>query len=167
MYKKLISFDFDGTLIDTPTPDVGIPIWEKEIGSKWPGKGWWANSESLNTNVFKPELIEHIYDHFINYSINSDHYVFIATGRIKRLEKHVKNVLGIYNIDNDLYCNTGGDTFSFKTNLFETLIQKNPKADELIMFDDRDEHLEQFKIWAKKQKVKITIYDSKTNEIIF
>jgi hypothetical protein len=56
MVKKLVSFDFDGTLIHTPTPESGKEHWEKTTGLSWQGRGWWGNAESLNTNVFHPPL---------------------------------------------------------------------------------------------------------------
>jgi hypothetical protein len=85
--------------------------------------------------------------------------VFIATGRLQKLKPHVERVLKLHGIDCDLYCNTGGDTFNFKCYLFESLIRNNPKADELIMFDDRHEHLDKFIEWGKKQPIKVTIID--------
>lgn len=159
MIRKLISFDFDNTLVNTPTPETGRPHWEKETGLSWAGRGWWGSAESLNTKVFYPPLNMWVYNKFEKCILDDENYVFIATGRLRRLETQVKNVLDLHNINCDFYCNTGGDTFNFKCHLFETLMMSNPKADELIMFDDRHEHLVRFVEWAKTQPIKISIID--------
>lgn len=159
MIKKLASFDFDGTLIHTPTPEGGRPEWERATGLSWQGRGWWGNPESLNTKIFYPPVNQWVYDKFLQYQSDDSNYVFIATGRLKKLEPHVKRVLKLHDIDCDLYCNTGGDTFNFKCYLFESLIKKYRSADELIMFDDRHEHLHKFVEWAKRQPIKVTIID--------
>lgn len=159
MIKKLVSFDFDGTLIHTPTPEGGRPEWERATGLSWQGRGWWGNPESLNTKIFYPPVNQWVYDKFLQYQSDDSNYVFIATGRLKKLEPHVERVLKLHDIDCDLYCNTGGDTFNFKCYLFESLIKKYPSADELIMFDDRHEHLHKFVEWAKRQPIKVTIID--------
>lgn len=158
-FKKLVSFDFDSTLVHTMGPEVGKPQWEKTTGLSWPGKGWWGSAESLNTEVFYHPLNQWVYKRFEQYQSNDENYVFIATGRLKKLENHVKKILDIHEVSCDLYTNTGGETFRFKCRLFETLIRNNPMADELIMFDDRHEHLGEFVKWGKRQPIKITIWD--------
>jgi hypothetical protein len=57
-----------------------------------------------------------------------------------------------------VYLNFGGDTFSFKTRLFENLINRL-SPDEFIMYDDRQEHLPKFEEWAKNQNCVVTIVD--------
>ncbi len=165
-YTRLVSFDFDGTLIHTPTPETGRPEWEKKTGLSWAGRGWWGNAESLNTKVFYPPVNQWVYNHFEKYLLSDDNYVFIATGRLHRLERSVKRVLALHNISCDLYCNTGGDTFNFKCHLFETLIKNNPKTTELVMFDDGHEHLYQFVEWAKKQPIDVKIIDVVNKKIL-
>jgi len=159
MFKKLISFDFEGTLIHTPVPETGKPEWERKTGLSWAGRGWWGQKDSLNTNIFYIPVNQWVYNQYEKYKSDDDNYVFVATGRLKRLEPQVQKVLSLNDIDCDLYCNTGGDTFDFKCNLFKSLMKSNPKADELIMFDDRQEHLKEFVTWAKRQPIKVTIID--------
>jgi hypothetical protein len=176
MSKKLISFDFDGTLIMTPLEEEGKKTWSHVTGQKYPHKGWWSHPESLDTNIFKPEHNPWVIDEF-RKSTSEDNYVFIATGRIKKLENEVKKVLELNNIFkrekpktfgyDDLFTNTGGETFYFKTKLFEKIISENSDADEFIMYDDREEHLEKFCLWAEKQTFKIKIYNVNLQKKIF
>lgn len=159
MIDKIVCFDFDNTLIHTPTPEGGKVEWEKATGFDWPGKGWWSSPESLNLNVFYPPLNQWVYNYFEKYQSDPKNYVFVATGRLQKLERHVKKVLDLHEIDCDLLCNTGGETFKFKQYLFEQIISKHPSAKEFIMFDDRHEHLDRFVEWGKYQKIKVTIVD--------
>lgn len=160
MYKKLVCFDFDKTLIHTPEPELGKLQWEKEMGMKFPSNGWWGSGESLNLNVFYPTVNQWVYKHYLNAIEDKDSYVFLATGRLKRLEKHVLDILDLHNIVfDDIFCNTGGETLKFKIWLFEKIISENPKADEFTMYDDRHEHLVQFVEWGKKQRIKVNIID--------
>lgn len=159
MIKKLVSFDFDGTLIHTPTPEIGRLEWERVTGLSFQGRGWWGNAESLNTNVFYPPVNQWVYKYFLEYQSDPEAYTFIATGRLKRLEKQVLKVLALHDIKCDVFCNTGGETFNFKKYLFQDLIRQNPHATELIMFDDRHEHLEKFVEWGKTQPIKVTVID--------
>lgn len=50
--KRIAIFDFDGTLIDTDTPESGKPLWLEEFGFEWPFKGWWGRPESLDSRIY-------------------------------------------------------------------------------------------------------------------
>lgn len=160
MYKKLVCFDFDATLIETPTPEVGIPKWEEATGLRWGGRGWWSNPESLNIKIFNPPVNDWVYKHYLLERSNPNAYIFLATGRLLKLQKQVTDILKYHNITpDDVFCNTGGDTFKFKCLLFEKIIRDNPGATEFTMYDDRDAHLGEFKKWAMKQPIKVNIID--------
>lgn len=167
MYKRIVCFDFDGTLINTPTPELGRGEWEKATGMQWPGRGWWGSAESLNTNIFYPPVNGWVYKFYEKYINDPETYCFLATGRLHRLERQVLDVLNLHGItftpseDNPkgVYCNTGGETYKFKTWLFEQKINQFPSAEEFIMFDDRHEHLVKFEDWANNQPIPVRIVD--------
>lgn len=160
MYTKITCFDFDGTLIHTPTPELGKPEWEKKTGLSWAGRGWWGNKESLNLDVFYPPVNQWVYNKYLQETSDPNNYVFLATGRLERLSKHVNAVLDLHDIKfHEVFCNTGGETFKFKCYLFEKIIAANPKATEFTMYDDRHEHISEFVKWAKRQPIKVNIID--------
>jgi hydroxymethylpyrimidine pyrophosphatase-like HAD family hydrolase len=167
MIKKIVCFDFDNTLIHTPTPETGRPEWEKSTGLSWAGRGWWGNPESLNLNVFYPPVNGWVHRRYLEAISDPETYVFIATGRLIRLERQVKKVLDLHDIDCDLFCNNGGETFNFKCHLFEKMIEKYPKSTEFTMYDDRQEHLQRFVEWAKSQPIKVNIIDAVNKKQIF
>ena len=75
------------------------------------------------------------------------------------MRENVEKILESHNLSFDgVYLNTGGDTYRFKTKLFETLI-KEVGATEMIMYDDRQEHLVKFEQWANEQPFDVTIVD--------
>jgi len=166
-YTRLVSFDFDATLIHTPNFEDGKDIWEKATGMKWPGRGWWGNRESLNTEIFYFPVNEWVYRKYLEVIDSPDNYVFLATGRLDRLRDSVLKILSTHDIVfDDVFCNTGGETLNFKKRLFEGIIKDNPKAEEFVMYDDRHDHLSQFVEWGKLQPIKVTIFDVKNKKQI-
>ena len=169
--KKLACFDFDGTLCDTKEMIEGKIIWEEKNGRSWPYRGWWGRVESIDWNTFKTPTIEWVYQKYLQEIRTSD-YVILATGRLNNvpgMREEVEKILINNNlsfseivmdnkVSNGVYLNTGGDTFQFKTRLFEYLIKKLD-IDEFVMYDDRMEHIQRFIEWSKNQKVLITIVD--------
>jgi hypothetical protein len=71
----------------------------------------------------------------------------------------VNKILEHYGFElNEVYLNTGGDTFKFKTKLFEKMISKTG-CRHFIMYDDRADHLPHFEEWAKNQLCAVTVVD--------
>lgn len=159
MIKKIVVFDFDGTLFHTPLPEEGKKIWKDRTGSEFPYTGWWSKKETLDLNIFHIPLNGFVYKEYKQFLNDDNTLIVLATGRLQKLKNEVEKVLSHNNLSFDIVaCNTGGDTYRFKTKLFEDLINKyNPS--ELIMYDDRHEHLTQFEVWARFQPCQISIID--------
>ena len=69
------------------------------------------------------------------------------------------NILNKNNISFDeVHLNWGGDTYNFKTKLFEEKIEELG-VHEFIMYDDRHEHLVRFHEWAEQHHVTIKVVD--------
>lgn len=162
MIKKLYCFDFDGTLCHTPEPKTGKLRWKEKTGTDWGHRSWWGKSDSIDTNVFEIPKDEWVYDKYLKAVSTPNSYVILATGRLNKVENmrnRVEEILKSHNMAFDeIHLNTGGDTFDFKTRLFEDLIEKT-KCKHFTMYDDREMHLTRFRVWAKKQNIKITIVD--------
>lgn len=166
-YKRLISFDFDDTLCLTPNPEEGKEIWLRKTGTVWPYLGWWGKSESLDMEIFDIPLNQWVYQKYLEASSDPENYLILATGRLKKSAGMIENVKKILNFHNlsfdDIFLNWGGDTFKFKTTLFEQLIEKL-QVEEFIMFDDRPEHLVKFEEWASQQTIDVSIFDAINKE---
>lgn len=167
--KKLVSFDFDGTLFFTPEEEMGKSIFKNITGLDWPYRGWWGRKESLDLRIFSIPINQYVYNSYLKHKADPNTYVFLATGRLAspkvNMTKDVMNVLAQYDLTTDnkegfdeIHLNPGMDTYAFKTRLFEALIKKH-QPDEFIMYDDRQGHLINFATWAQTQKCKVTIID--------
>jgi hypothetical protein len=157
--KKLVSFDFDKTICFTPEPNEGKVIFKNITGLDWPYSGWWGRKESLDLNIFKIPVNPYVFKEYLKFKSDKNSYVILATGRLSKMKNEVENILTYNNLSFDeIYCNPGMDTYTFKINLFESLIRKH-KPEEFIMFDDRQEHLVKFSQWAKTQTCQIHIID--------
>lgn len=162
-YKRLIIFDFDGTLFNTPDHANGTRIWKELTGTDWPyGGGWWGKSESIDPDIFYIPLNQWVYRKYLEAVSDPENYVILATGRLRKKEKMQFNINRLLNDNNlvfDEVClSWGGDTYNFKTKLFEEKSEELG-VEEIIMYDDRHEHLVKFKEWAKEQKIKVKIVD--------
>jgi len=162
--KKLISFDFDDTLVHTTLPDEGKKIWKEKTGEDWPHRGWWSKPESLDMEIFDIPLNKKIYRRYKQAISNPDNYVILATGRVAPLQDEVDIILNHYGLEFDeMHLNPGIDTFEFKSNLFAKLIYEL-QPEEFIMYDDRQEHLVKFVQWANAMPCKVTIIDAISGE---
>lgn len=161
-YKTLYSFDFDDTLCFTPDQNDGKLLWEEKTGTKWPYNGWWGKSESIDPDIFHIPKNEWAYKKYLEATMDANSYVIMATGRLQKvpgMRKNVESILNQHNLSFDeIHLNWGGDTFKFKTKLFEELIDKT-KCEHFVMYDDRHEHLVRFNEWAKEQKCSVTVVD--------
>lgn len=165
--KKVVSFDLDGTMCFTPEPEQGKIIFKQVTGLDWPYGGWWGRKESIDLNIFPIPVNPYVYSDYLKHISDYDAYVILATGRLAKMQNEVQLLLDYYNLEFDeVHCNPGGDTYIFKTKLFESLIQHH-RPDVFTMYDDRYEHLIKFGEWAKTQPCQIDIIDvvNKTHKI--
>jgi hypothetical protein len=120
---RLAVFDFDGTLVFTPTPEQGIPKYEKETGKPWYIRsnqtaldhgfdkgfrrlGWWGRPESLHPPIFnsEPEHLNHsVANALRTFKNDPQTYVVLMTGRGANLGNRVKEILNQYSIHVDEY----------------------------------------------------------------
>lgn len=162
--KKLISFDFDDTLVHTLLPAEGKMIWKEKTGEDWQHRAWWSRPESLDMDVFDIPLNKKIYRRYKQAISDPDNYVILATGRVKPLQDEVYKILGHYGLSFDeTHLNPGIDTFEFKSNLFAKLIYEL-QPEEFVMYDDRQEHLVKFVQWENAMPCKVTIIDAISGE---
>ena len=165
--NKLICFDFDDTLCHTIKEEPGKLIWKEKTGKDWPHQGWWSKPETLDIDVFDTKVNPYVYEEYLKAIEDPQNHVIMATGRLERLRQPVQMILDNLGLEfDDVYLNTGGDTYLFKTRLFERLIRRL-RPTEFIMYDDRYEHLVKFEHWAKTIDCKITIIDviNKTRKV--
>ena len=128
----------------------------------YPDGDIWVSKGSINPDIFDIPVNPWVYKKYLEAVADPDNYVILATGRLQKVEnmrKYVDMILSKHNISFDeIYLNWGGDTYNFKTKLFEQLIEKLG-VNEFIMYDDRSEHLVRFEEWAEEHHIDVTVVD--------
>lgn len=159
---KLSIFDFDGTLIDTPLPDLGRIQYKEKTGKEWPHVGWWGKADSLDTKIFDMKAVDMVINDYEKEVIETETAVVMLTGRMIKLAQHVEAILHEKGLKFDEYhYNRGGATFDAKIMTLEKLLKKYPDVTTIHMWDDRQEHIDGFKTWgeshAQLTEFKITL----------
>jgi hypothetical protein len=144
--SRIAIFDFDGTTMDTLTPEIGRPIYKEKTGEEWSYKGWWGRPESLDMSIFDFKPIPEVKSAFNKEVVNKNTLMVSLTGRRKNLASLVEAVLHAngYKFDKYLY-NYGSDTLSNKLEQITNLLKEFPTVRTIFMTDDRDEHVPVFK----------------------
>jgi len=156
--KKISIFDFDGTLVDSPKPEDGIPIWEEVNGYGYPFKTWWDRVESLDQEVFDIDTIESTIDNYNEEYGNEDTLVIMLTGRLSKLRDTVKKILYSKGLVFDEYHFKDIDnTLLSKVNKIEELLHRYPNVEEIEMWEDRKHHAKAFEIWGKPNGIPIIV----------
>jgi hypothetical protein len=180
--NRISIFDFDGTLIDTDTPESGKTLWQKEFGFEWPFKGWWGRPESLDSRIYfeknkgmlSPEVYEkgiskNIFDNapisrtlsaYKEQSARPDTLSILLTGRHTGVGQLVTDILNSKGMKFDDYIYKTGnlDTADFKVEVLNKLVSNNPDLKEMEIWEDRDDHLPVFQSWANEQPFKVIVH---------
>ena len=149
---RLAIFDFDGTLIDTPLPEVGKVTYQEKTGNPWPHEGWWGRHESLDLEIFDMPTVDTVIADYEKQMAAEDTACVLLTGRMVKLTSHVMAILKAKNLPFDEYhLNRGGATEMAKMKSMEKLLEKYTDATEIEQWDDRLSHIPIFQEWGDKQ----------------
>lgn len=145
---KIVVIDFDNTLFYTPEPDKGKRRYEVMTGEVYPHQGWWGRAESLDMDIMSIQPNEEMVDKFKECEHDPRCMTVLCTGRLAKLKPQVKEILKRHNIffDQENF-NPGASTLTYKLETLERLHHEYPDA-EMVLYDDRDEHMPSFKEWA-------------------
>jgi len=122
-FKRIVIFDFDDTLVFTPTPEEGAPKYQQATGQPWYIKdpqtaqahgypssyrreGWWGNPKTIESPIFDPhpdKLNQDVARAFQSFKDDPHTYTVVMTGRIAKMENRIKEILAHYNIHADEY----------------------------------------------------------------
>jgi hypothetical protein len=146
MKRVLSIFDFDGTLVRSPMPDVGRLMYEQKTGVKYPHRGWWGRVESLDTTMFDIETIPEVIKDYKLEIADPANFVVLMTGRQPQFTEIVKTIIESKELKfDDYYFNTGGETCSVKKFQIMEILKQQPDIKVIKLWDDRVAHIPQFK----------------------
>jgi hypothetical protein len=153
---KISIFDFDGTLARSPEEKAGRIQWEEVKGEPYPHKGWWSKRESLDTNVFDIEMIQSTLNDYFKEVGNKNTLVIMMTGRMNNQADQVKFILDANLLPFDRYeFKKFGRTIDDKTYKIGKFLVEFPDVVELEMWEDRPEHIVDFKAWFAENQPEI------------
>lgn len=151
--NRAVVYDFDGTIFNSPSRDMGENVAEK-MGFKLPYKGWWGRLESLMP-PFVPEhpdeswLMPEVYEAYQNDEKNENTELILLTGRPIKLKQRVTQICDSFNLFFHRYYfrgmkgQTGFDTLEIKSNIIsQDIISKELTI--LEIWEDRHEHVHAF-----------------------
>jgi hypothetical protein len=148
-FTKLKVFDFDGTLVDTPLPEFGKQYYKKKTGQDWPHAGWWGQPLSLDMEVFEMPLIQSVISDYKKEIGDSENLMVMLTGRMVKLTDMVKNILYKNGLKfHEYHFNKGGSTEVAKIKTMEMILNHHSSIREIVMWDDRMEHIPVFRGWG-------------------
>lgn len=132
--NRLVAYDFDGTLIDSPEPNPGKDVWLKKKGEPYPHQGWWGRKESLDTEVFDIKPFPNILKKLRDDVAAPNTHVIILTSRREKLRPQMENVLKLNNIHVDEVIMKRGN--EGKGEVLLNYLKNNPKLKEIVLYDD-------------------------------
>ena len=132
--KRLVIFDFDGTLIDSPQKESGKLEWKQKTGQPYPYDGWWGRKESLDTNVFDIKGFPSIKKQLEQEKAVPDTHVVILTARMEKLRPYVEEILKNNNITADeITLKRGNES---KGDVIMKYVDGYPELKVILVYDD-------------------------------
>ena len=138
--KKVVFYDFDGTLMDSPLPEHGMAIYQQKTGKPYPHKGWWGRSESLDLNVFDIQTNPEVEAAYRKDKADPNTKIVLLTNRLAKLDRAVIAVLDKHGMTFDAY--------SFKNDgrekgerVLDIMSNKYPDINKLEFYDDDPRHI--------------------------
>jgi hypothetical protein len=132
--KKLCVMDFDGCLMNTPSPEEGKPMWSEKKGIPYPYAGWWGRAESLDTEVFDIKPFPNIHMQLKKDVVNPNAHVIILTSRLEKLRPQVEEILSNNGIVvDDVVLKRGNET---KGDVILSYLKRMPDLIKIDIYDD-------------------------------
>ena len=157
---RIAFYDFDGTIIDSPMPDLGKLLWAKKYGNVYPHRGWWSKSESLDMELFDIKPIKEVERRLQKDIKDKNCWVVLLTNRISKLKPEVSKVLNHLNISVDEFQMMDRINFS-KSIRIKNVLQDFPQASQIDILDDDDKNIHDFlklKNELQQEGKTVTIY---------
>lgn len=148
--KRVLIFDFDDTLIYTPSTHDYLAVrkkaWHKPDASR--GAGWYCSEDSLSCDL--PMRAGPALNTLLDSAGGSSTCIIVLTGRHEGLSHLVKEVLaarGVLNHIDEVVCKPqrGQCTANFKADYVGALLECCPWVEAVSVWDDKIENLSKIK----------------------
>jgi hypothetical protein len=162
---KIVFFDFDGCIMNSPKPEEGKAYYEKVHGTPYPHIGWWARKESLCMDTFDIQPFPAV-DKVLRFAM-ADPYsrAILLTSRIGKMEQYIRAVLDKQGYTLDSYTFSAGKDNKGER-MRKILEMSYPDALETEFYDDDPKHLLDAKIAMSGHKIKLKLFRVDNGEIV-
>ena len=161
MITRLAVFDFDGTLIDSPEPELGKVQWSEKKGIPYPYEGWWGRPESLDLDVFNIKPFPSVLLQLKRELVTPNTYVIILTSRMEKLRPQVEAVLDANHIKvNKVDMKRVEDGKGDKRAKVMRYVQELPDLKTINVYEDRETDLASYEILRSKlpEGIELNVY---------
>jgi hypothetical protein len=136
---KICFFDFDGCIVNSPTPETHMEIYKQKTGNEWKGRDWWANEETLDHTIFDIEPFSSVVNILNRENSKKNVLTVLMTARISKLENRIITLLDHLNIKLD-HISTKDSNLEKDQRILE-FIEYYPNLIEIDVYDDRDKEI--------------------------
>lgn len=162
-HKRIVIFDFDNTLFNSPNRELGETLYFEATGNLWPFAGWYGRTETLMAPIVPDPipvdfLIENTVKAYREYVSDPEIGLVMMTGRPPKMSARIKEILDYFELKfHDYYFrgakgeNFYGDTIELKLLNIENKIL-HEELEILEIWEDRPEHCSRFINEIKKWK---------------
>lgn len=163
--KRLVLFDMDSTLINSPMPEFGREEYKQKTGGDFPSeKAWWSVPESLDTNVFEITAIAPVFNQMRDEQRRSDTMVVVMTNRLDTLEREVKRVLKLNRINPDAL-NMASYAQQNKGERILQILKENPSIRYVAFYDDQEKNIMDVRNALRKKGITYDLYNCQDGKI--
>jgi len=163
--KRLVLFDMDSTLINSPMPEFGREEYKQKTGGDFPSeKAWWSVPESLDTNVFEITAIAPVFNQMRDEQRRSDTMVVVMTNRLDTLERQVKRVLRLNRINPDAL-NMASYAMQNKGERILQILKENPSIRYVAFYDDQEKNITDVRNALRKKGITYDLYNCQDGKI--
>jgi hypothetical protein len=116
--------------------------------------------KGISKNIFENNPISKTLQAYREQSSRPDTLTILLTGRHTGVGELVTDILDSKGLTFDDYIYKTGnlDTADFKVEVLNKLVSKNPRLQEIEIWEDRDDHLPIFQAWANNQHFKVLVH---------
>lgn len=163
--KRLVIYDFDNTLFNSPQREDGEILYLEATGKEWPFSGWWGRPETLLPPLVPDPIPESmlVAETVAAYRKDRecpDSFLVLMTGRPAKMRHRIREILSTFDIrfDDEFYRGMKGhpqhgDTLDIKLNIIQSHLVHDA-LEILEIWEDRPEHSSRFMTEARRWKAK-------------
>jgi hypothetical protein len=157
MTKQLNIYDFDGTLVNTPSIYEAFYYYKEVLNKPFPydAKYWWHNPDALLGPLKSIVTPGFAMPKYMRDLKQDNQMTIVLTAKSQECIASVLYYLELYTRNKNIkqvYCKPEKtlDSYQYKTSVINDIITKYPSIEKVNMYDDRKEHVSLFKSWSKE-----------------